>query len=186
MAIKGTIMVTGASGMIGSTLVKGLIENGYRVIGLDRANSRIEHPMYTHYCVDLGDPARLQEIFAVESIDRVIHLAALAHTEGEDDLSWKKYEHVNVTCAGNVFRAAGNRPVLFISTVDVYGFTKGCVDVNTELYPVSHYGKSKKYAEEACRSICMQYSIFRFSPVYTDKSKRDIQKRYYLKAPSLA
>lgn len=30
------------------------------------------------------------------------------------------------------------------------------------------------------------FDIFRFSPVYTDTVKRDIQKRYYLKYPNIA
>jgi hypothetical protein len=41
-------------------------------------------------------------------------------------------------------------------------------------------------AEGRLKEICFQYNIYRFSPVYTEDVKRDIQKRYYLKYPDWA
>ena len=40
-------------------------------------------------------------------------------------------------------------------------------------------------AEAECKRLS-HYTVFRFSPVYTDTVKRDIQKRYYLKYPNIA
>ncbi len=129
----------------------------------------------------------LKKIVKTEQVDRIIHLAALAHTKGEKDLSWERYKHVNVDCARNVFNAVEDRPLLFISTVDVYGFYDGKkpINGNSPIKPVSLYGRSKALAEEECKRL-MQYDIYRFSPVYTDTVKRDIQKRYYLKYPKIA
>ena len=174
-----TILVTGAKGMIGSQLVKGLLDAGYEVIGVDRVTGD-----GIIQC-DLADKEKLREVS--KNANRFIHLAALAHTEGEPDLSWEKYKAVNVDCAKNVFDVAGNRPVLFISTIDVYGFYDGKKPVNGEspIKPVSYYGKSKALAEDECKKL-PHYTIFRFSPVYTDTIKRDIQKRYYLKYPNIA
>lgn len=173
------ILVTGAGGMIGSRLVIALKRAGYDVIGVDRK------PGENITEIDLADKERLAE--AAEGADRVIHLAALAHTDGEKDLSWERYKHINVDCAKNVFEAAGDRPVLFISTVDVYGFYDGKTPVNgnTSVHPVTNYGKSKAMAEEECGKL-PHYTIFRFSPVYTDTIRRDIQKRYYLSYPRIA
>ncbi|XCP85375.1 NAD(P)-dependent oxidoreductase [Roseburia hominis] len=182
-----TILVTGSSGMIGSQLVQGLLNAGHTVVGIDRSRDQTCGGNYYHYSADLGDEERLKEIADSNKVDRFIHLAALAHTEDEPDLSWDCYYHVNVECAKNVFEVANDRPVLFISTVDVYGFYDGKKPVNgeTKLNPVSNYGKSKALAEAECRKL-PHHTIFRFSPVYTDTIKRDIQKRYYLKYPSLA
>ena len=178
------ILVTGSAGMIGSTLVRGLLDAGFSVIGVDRRRGDDERAV--HVVADLGDAEAIAAIVREQNPDRVIHLAALAHTAGENDLSYEKYYHVNVACAENVFRAAEQRPVLFISTVDVYGFTKGVVTTESEIHPVTFYGKTKALAEAACREICPQYTIFRLSPVYTPSVKRDIQKRYYLKHPNWA
>lgn len=173
------ILVTGAKGMIGSQLINSLHDAGYDVIGVDRVKGdNISQ-------VDLADIKKLEEI--AKDADRFIHLAALAHTEGEPDLTWKRYKHINVDCAKNVFEVAGDRPVLFISTIDVFGFFDGKNPVNatTPIHPVSNYGKSKAMAEKECKKL-KHYTIFRFSPVYTDEVKRDIQKRYYLKYPDIA
>ena len=181
------ILVTGANGMIGSQLVEGLLSSGLSVIGIDRFGEEINTENHKHFIADLGDKEKLQEIIDRNNVDRIIHLAALAHKTGESDLSWERYKHINVDCAKNVFEAAGDRPVLFISTVDVFGFYDGKEPVSgtSEIHPVSDYGKSKALAEEACKCI-PHYNIFRFSPVYTETIKRDIQKRYYLKYPNIA
>lgn len=179
------IMVTGAAGMIGSYLTKALIVAGYEVVGIDRRECE---PMdgLINIVADIGNAEELKKIVSEHKVDRIIHLAALAHTAGENDLSYETYHHVNVDCAVNVFLSAEERPVLFISTVDVYGFTKGVVNTKTEPCPVTLYGKTKAKAEEKCRSICKDYTIFRLSPVYTTEVKRDIQKRYYLSYPNWA
>lgn len=182
------VLVTGARGMIGSGLVRALLGAGHSVIGLDRAGGdESPSPRLRLFQADLADGARLREIIDDTRPDRFIHLAALAHTHGESDLSWERYYHVNVECSKNLFELAGTRPVLFISTIDVYGFFDGKVPATPDspLHPVSLYGKSKVLAEAECRKLPC-YDIFRLSPVYTPEIKRDIQKRYYLKPPWLA
>lgn len=179
------ILVTGAKGMIGSHLVKGLLDAGHEVVGLDRSSDKSCGGKYFHHMVDLADKETLYTIMEEYKPDRVIHLAALAHSVNGKDFTWDKYKHLNVDCTKNVFEMAGDTPVLFISTVDVFGFTNGTVTAETELHPVSFYAKSKKIAEEECRKL-KHFNIFRFSPVYTDEIKRDIQKRYYLKYPNIA
>ena len=182
-----TILVTGANGMIGSQLVKGLLNAGYVVVGIDRVGEDKTERNYIFVNVDLDNKNKLDEVVNKYCVDRFIHLAALAHRDGEADLSWERYKHINVDCAKNVFEAAGDRPLLFISTVDVYGFYDGKKPVNgdTELHPISKYGKSKVLAESECRKL-KNFTIFRFSPVYTSSVTRDVQKRYYLKYPKIA
>ena len=182
-----TILVTGAKGMIGSQCVKGLLDAGYKVIGVGRSGEDTADGNYRYIKADLAEKEKLGEIINENQVDRVIHLAALAHTKNEKDLSWERYKHINGDCAKNVFEAAGDRPVLCISTVDVFGFYEGKEPVSGEspIRPVSNYGKSKALAEEECRKL-KHYTIFRFSPVYTDTIRRDIQKRYYLKYPEIA
>ena len=122
------ILVTGAKGMIGSHLVTALLAEGYEVVGVDRAGEDSRSKMLSFFKADLADREGLRRIMDENGVDRVIHLAALAHTDGEPDLSWERYYHINVECAKNVFEAAGDRPVLFISTIDVYGFFDGKKD----------------------------------------------------------
>lgn len=182
------ILVTGSAGMIGSYVVKGLIEKGHTVIGVDRVKSKEELNGLTPVVLDLGSKDDVMRMFGENKIDRCIHLAALAHTKGVDDTSWEAFKKVNVDMAENVFEACAkfNVPVLFISTVDAIGMVKGLITPETELNPISNYGKSKAMAESRLKEICNVWNIYRFSPVYTPEVKRDIEKRYYLKYPNWA
>lgn len=203
-------MVTGSAGMIGGYVVKGLKEKGHTVIGVDR---KLSNDKSSGYVLDLSSKEAVMEVFDDVKIDRVIHLAALAHTAGMKNLTWEVYHKINVECAENVFEASAqhNIPVLFISTVDAIGMVKGLITPETELNPVSNYGKSKAMAEGGLKEVWEEwnsrangsdspagvdatdhsqqtfgYNIYRFSPVYTEDVKRDIQKRYYLKYPNWA
>lgn len=182
------LLVTGSAGMIGSCVVKDLIAKGHTIVGLDRRESDWKHENFKQMVFDLADKKALNEVFEKENVDRCIHLAALAHFAGENDLSFERFKFVNVTCAENVFEAcAGYRvSVLFISTVDAIGMVKGVITPDTKLNPISNYGKSKAMAEGRLKDICQKWNIYRFSPVYTKTQKRDIEKRYYLKYPNWA
>lgn len=182
------ILVTGSAGMIGGYVVKGLIEKGHTVIGVDRRKSDIQLNGLEQVVLDLSSKDEVMHLLDNHKIDRAIHLAALAHRAGEQDLSFERYKFVNVTCAENVFEACASHgvPVLFISTVDAIGMVREIITPDTELNPVSNYGKSKAMAECRLKEICKTYNIYRFSPVYTPEVKRDIEKRYYLKYPNWA
>lgn len=183
-----TILVTGSAGMIGGYVIKGLIENGHTIIGVDRRMSDVKLPRFNQIILDLSSKDGVMQLFDDKKIDRVIHLAALAHTKGVADVSWEAFKKVNVDCAENIFEACAkhNIPVLFISTVDAIGMVKGLITPQTELNPISNYGKSKAMAESRLKDICKVWNIYRFSPVYTPEVKRDIEKRYYLKYPKWA
>lgn len=182
------ILVTGSAGMIGRYVVKGLIEKGHSVIGVDRVKPKEELDGLTPVVLDLASKDEVNKVFDESKIDRCIHLAALAHTAGMKNLTWEVYYKINVECAENVFEACAthNVPVLFISTVDAIGMVKGVITSGTELNPISNYGKSKALAEGKLKDICKVWNIYRFSPVYTPDVKRDIEKRYYLKYPNWA
>ncbi len=190
-ATRPIVLITGASGMIGSRLAESLVRDGFRVIGTDARDSSLKSENYTHLALDLADEDGLASALDAHRPDRVIHLAALAHSTGTP-LTYDDYYRANVLCAERVFTAAAERniPLLFISTADVYGFVKGVATAQTEPRPVTPYGKTKAQAEQRLREIYADcevgYTIFRFQPVYTPEVKRDIQKRYYLKYPTLA
>ena len=182
------ILVTGSAGMIGGYVVKGLIEKGHSVIGVDRIAKDSQLQGLNQIILDISSKEGVMQLFADKKIDRVIHLAALAHTKGVADTSWEAFKRVNVDCSENIFEACAKHdvPVLFISTVDAIGMVKGEITPDTELNPISNYGKSKAMAEGRLKEICSVWNIYRFSPVYTEDVKRDIQKRYYLKYPDWA
>ena len=154
------ILLTGASGMLGSRAALALCEAGHTVIGVDVAE------------------------------DRVIHLAALAHVTNETDLSWSRYFRMNVLISQHVFENAARLgiPVFFSSTVDVYGIPVGPINEATPPAPVGGYARSKYEAEQRLLKLMGDTPAFiaRFAPVYSADDMHDVQKRYYLKYPSVA
>lgn len=182
------VLVTGASGMIGSHVVQSMLTFGYEVVGVDIRNDGFKAVNYTFYSLDLGDMDSVEQVIVKENPERVIHLAALAHPLGKSDLDFQRITHINIECAENIFRIAEKHkvPVLFISTVDVFGMSRGLLTPNSNPNPVTDYGITKYQAENKLKEIVSEYDIFRLSPVYTADIKRDIQKRYYLRPPKWA
>src|SRR3972149_4166054 len=89
--MKESVLVTGAAGFIGSILAERLLGRGYRVIGLDnfddyyspdikRDNIRsLENEEgFLMAPGDIRDADLLARLFAENSIDTVVHLAARA------------------------------------------------------------------------------------------------------------
>ena len=185
-----TILLTGASGMLGSRVALALCQRGHRVVGADIAGAKVAHENYTHALCDLTRPDDVAALFDAHAVDRVIHLAALAHVTGETDLSWNRYFMLNVLVSQHVFEQAAKAgiPVFFASTVDVYGLQRGTVSEATPPAPVGGYARSKYEAEQRLLSLMGDTPVFiaRFAPVYTADDMRDVRKRYYLKYPSLA
>ena len=85
------ILVTGAAGFIGSHASRILLDRGDEVVGLDNLNdyydvqlklARLERlkakPGFRFVKLDLADREGMQQLFATEKFDRVIHLAAQA------------------------------------------------------------------------------------------------------------
>lgn len=170
--------------MIGSALVKALLDAGYEVAGMDCR--RDDRASYRFFETDITDLRAVRQAIQEASPDRIIHLAALAHTTRDNSPTREDYERINVKGAGNVFAAAGELPLLFVSTIDVYGFSRRePVTPETPIRPVSDYARSKAKAEHMCGHL-PRHTIFRLCPVYSETMRRDIQKRYYLKPPTVA
>ena len=183
------ILLTGASGMLGRRAAQTLCERGHRVIGVDLAPAQCKHPNYTHVQCDLTRPTAVSKLFDDHRVDRVCHLAALAHVTNETDLGWNRYFRLNVLISHHIFENAGARgiPVFFSSTVDVYGMNPLTISEDTPVDPVGGYARSKALAE---RRLCAlmgktPFMVARFAPVYTEDDRHDIQKRYYIKYPSV-
>lgn len=184
------ILLTGASGMIGSRVALALCQRGHRVIGVDIAGAKAAHENYTHVICDLTRPDDVEALFAAHPADRVAHLAALAHVTGETDLGWNRYFMLNVLASQHVFACAARRamPVFFASTVDVYGIAKDAVTEATPPAPIGGYARSKVEAERRLAALMGDAPFFigRFAPVYTSDDMRDVRRRFYLKYPNVA
>lgn len=164
------ILVTGATGFIGSHLTKKLIENGAKV-------SILVKPVYNPWRIkNIVDKLEIYETFLEnsENVDCCIsklspniifHLAALSNVARDKSLI-SMYFNVNIAGTMNLVSAANRieKIELFINTgtCEEYGFgqTPFC-ETNKEV-PVSPYSWSKTCATYFCS---MMYNCFGFPAV---------------------
>ena len=74
------ILITGTGQGIGKAIAEHFLQEGHTVMGIDRQESTIFHPSYTHYTCDVRDREHLPRIEDVEI------LVNNAGTQNEDDI----------------------------------------------------------------------------------------------------
>ena len=103
--------VTGASSGIGLAISKTLLEEGWRVRGIDRASAAFEQADYSHSSLDLSDAPSLQTWLdaMTELPDALIHAAGLMHTAPlgaldaqASELMWKVHVQAAAILANHV------------------------------------------------------------------------------------
>jgi UDP-glucuronate 4-epimerase len=159
-----TILVTGAAGFIGFHLSRGLLEKGYRVIGLDSMNeyydvslkeSRLEilkpYPDFVFCKEDIQNLSGLKKIFQTHAIDRVCNLAAQAGVRYSLENPFS-YQKSNLEGFLNLLEMAREYQVqnfVYASSSSVYGSnekTPFSVEDRVDT-PVSLYAATKKANE---------------------------------------
>lgn len=192
MALR--ILITGVNGFIGQKLTRVLCAQGHSVLGVS-LEQQAKHPNLglEYRCLDITDHASAETLLETEHLDAVIHLAALVHVR-DAALGFADYSRVNFRASEAIFRAAACNHVgrvVFASTVEVYGPPPlgGAIDEDTPCRPDSDYARAKLLAEESLRSVAerapMAYAILRFAPVYSSEFRVNLDKRLYLRSPSL-
>lgn len=161
-----TVLITGATGLVGSRLLPRLVEAGVNCRALIRGAKEAPAGVGTVE-VDLLDPAAL--IQAVGGVSAIIHLAAAFRTP-DTDLIWKS----NLEGTRNLITAAkAHAPetrFILASTAHVYdadGPRPGREDDAAD--PRQAYPASKLAAENLLRESGLNWSIQRFGFVYGDK-----------------
>ncbi len=173
---KKTILITGANGEIGHTLLEDLTKQGHSVIAIDLHPLSPEHESLCEEVI-VGNILDEDVIRAAEKYDihEIYHLAALLSTSAERNPELG--HRVNVEGTLNFLQLAyrlGKRmgePVkfLFPSTIAVFGISSleekmriGKVTENDCLMPMTMYGVNKLYNEHLGRYYSELYK--RLSP----------------------
>ncbi|MBI3572136.1 NAD-dependent epimerase/dehydratase family protein [Candidatus Kaiserbacteria bacterium] len=146
------VLVTGAGGFIGRTLVPFLLERGYEVVALVRAPEGItfDRSGLVWRVADVCDRAALE--VAAQGVDHIVHLAALKSDEPGS-------RAVNVGGAENVIstaRAQGMRGIVNVSTM------------STKLLRQGVYAKTKSDADALFAKSSVPTITLRLSVVYGD------------------
>ena len=118
------VLVTGATGAVGPWVVWALCQAGHtiRTFSLDRSALGALPPNVDEQIGDITDPSAVQS--AMQSVEAVIHLAALLHIVNPPPELREKYERINVGGTATLVEAAvkaGVKRIVLASTIAVYG-----------------------------------------------------------------
>jgi dihydroflavonol-4-reductase len=152
MSMGDRVLVTGATGFLGSHLCRRLVEDGWTVGGLRREDSdttRLADLDVTWETADVRDGAAVRQ--AVEGYDRVFHLAGVGLLSADSET----VHAVNYGGTQNVLEAseaAGVDRVVFTSTAGTRHRDSGVATEADVATPVGAYQRSKARAEELVAS----------------------------------
>ncbi len=169
---KPVVLITGADGEIGHSLVARFAETDTAVITLDVCplDASLAPKVTREFTGSVTDLALLDRMLAQYEVDHVFHLAALLSTRSE--FTPVTAHHVNVEGTLNLLEFAQRqgeshgRPVVFVypSSIAVYGLPDlelkmqaGRVREDQYVHPITMYGCNKLYCEELGRYYARHY-----------------------------
>ncbi len=187
--MKKTVLLTGATGYIGSHTWCAMLAAGYEVIGVDSlCNSNIQvlervakitqsQPRFVKG--DVRDVALLSELFLKYKVDAVIHFAALKSV-GESVKDPLLYYDVNLNGLLVLIKAMGLQQIkrlVFSSSATVYGDPHSVpIKEDFPLSASNPYGQTKLMSEQILRDLqrsdsCWSVAYLRyFNPVGAHES----------------
>lgn len=174
---EGSILVTGAAGLVGGAVRDLLEASGRKVLAIDLCGRGGKQPIAE---CDLRDPDRLSSIVEGRELAGVVHCGALSGpmVARDDPLSMVA---VNIVGTANLLELARRRGVprfVFCSSTSAYGETVGQnIPEDVPLHPTTVYGASKAASEHMVAAYAAQYGVdgvsIRLSWVYGPRRSTD-------------
>ncbi len=204
--MKKCFLVTGAAGFIGAALVKKLLKNGEKVIGVDNINNYYdpnlkkarldnieqltESKNWKFYQFSIEEKEKIDSLFSAESPKIVINLAAQAGVRYSIE-NPAAYIQANLVGFSNILEACRTNDVehlIYASSSSVYGGNKN-LPFNEQQpvnHPVSLYAATKKSNELMAHSYSHLFGIpctgLRFFTVYGPWGRPDMAPMIFAKA----
>jgi nucleoside-diphosphate-sugar epimerase len=171
------VLLTGATGFVGSHIADGLIETNHKVICTVRETSNLKWiknlPLECIYG-DLNNENFLEKI--VEDVDVVVHCAGIVRALTKDEYFKVNVENTKNLCRAILKKNPNLKKIVFISSQAAMGSSPiGTIRKRSDVpEPVSDYGLSKIEAEKVLMEILrdrVPYTIFRPASIYGPRDK---------------
>jgi UDP-glucuronate 4-epimerase len=200
MSRAESVLVTGAAGFIGSTLVDQLLEEGRSVVGLDNFDPFYPEEEKLRNLAgatssgdfrlvrgDIRDAKLVDELMGETRFDSVVHLAALAGVRPSLERP-VAYADVNVNGTSVLLDAAvrhGKPRFVFASSSSVYGERESGPFLETDRVdlPISPYAATKKAGELVSHTFHsahgLEVTCVRFFTAYGPRQRPDLAIRRF-------
>ena len=197
------ILVTGAAGFIGMTTTLRLLERGEEVVGLDNMNDYYDvtlkerrlarltsNPNFRFIKADVADRPAMEQLFATEKFERVIHLAAQAGVRYSLQ-NPHSYVDSNIVGFMNILEGCRHNKVghlVYASSSSVYGGNTRMPfsEHDSVDHPVSMYAATKKANELMAHTYSHLFALpttgLRFFTVYGPWGRPDMALFLFTKA----
>lgn len=197
-----TVLVTGSAGFIGYHLSKSLLEQGFRVIGLDALtdyydvslkearHAKLASPFFVPVIGKVETPSLMIDLFKAYKPNFVIHLAAQAGVRYSIE-NPRSYLESNIIGTFEILEAARAHPpkhMLIASTSSAYGANTlmPYQETHRAEHQMSFYAATKKSTENMAHSYAHLYNLpitmFRFFTVYGAWGRPDMALFKFTKA----
>jgi nucleoside-diphosphate-sugar epimerase len=166
--MAGRVLVTGASGFIGRSLVADLAAAGHPVRAAMRQPADIFPRAVEVVAVsDLTRPVEWRAL--LKGVETVVHLAGIAHAG--PGIAEQTYDRVNRLATAELAQAAqrmGVRRLVFASSIRAQTGPSSATILREDdpPHPTDAYGRSKLAAEEAIRASNVPFTILRPVLIY--------------------
>jgi UDP-glucose 4-epimerase len=166
MSEKGPyILVTGGAGYVGAHTNRLLVDRGYATVVYDNlVYGHEDHVPEGSVLIrgDLGDEAKLADVFARYPIAAVMHFASYTYV-GESVTNPERYYHHNLVGALNLLGVMRRRDVsriIFSSSAAVYGKPASVpIPETATRAPINPYGRTKLVVEMMLEDYARAYGL---------------------------
>lgn len=170
-----TVLVTGAGGYIGTTLVPKLISKGYKVKAVDRYFFGYDKLEKNENLIFIQEDSRRlkEEVFA--NVDFVIDLVAISNDPSGELFEEATYQinHISRVRTAHIAKKMAVKRYILPSSCSIYGFQDSKVNETAKTNPLTVYAIANEKAENGvlpladdsfCVTIMRQSTVFGYSP----------------------